>query len=346
MSNRQHRRKFLRAFGGISASLGALVAGIIPEAHSQTPGRPLAGRSATSSQQINNEPPPPDPPLPPAEVNALYAAALNDPDAFALTQELGESVRIDPPERSYEHFTNGQRSAVILAPIKANNTGASVAYLYFGTMGVLNDQGQPATLPIRITINSTGPMRISLGGAVQTPNTPEIAEVLWAALFPEQYVWNASAQTPIGGGLDTETQRMRSSAVAPIGTARQQCAIEDTVQSPNVIPRGRLPQAGNIRAMRAADDCPGGSPPGTPRRACEDQLLGCIRTTITPCAVASVAAVVCTVCVTACTLGTWGIACWGCTVPCGTAAGFGTACYLILRSCADQWKRCLRECNC
>ncbi len=321
VSNLGTRRRFLRKFGGVSASLGALLAGIVPEVQSRT------RRAMIDVPQTIADPQVPDVPLPPAEVNALYAAALNSPDAFALTQGFGESVRIDPPERSYEHIANGQRSAVILSPIKANHSGASVGYLYFGNMGTLNDSGAPHAVPVRLSISRTGSMQVALGGVVQAPSAPEAAEVLWAAHFPQEYVWHVSAQTPVESLSGTTRQTDQSSAVAPLGRAPEQAAEAQV-------------------GMRQPRRGPGGAPVGTPRRQCEDQLLTCLRGTVTPCAVGGVALVLCVVCGAACTMGTWGVACWACTVPCGTTIGFGTACMVILDSCRNQWKRCLRECRC
>jgi hypothetical protein len=272
-----------------------MMSGIAPELQAQA----LPGGTAVG----------PELPLAIEDQNALYAAALNDPDVTAIVNMLGEPLRIDPPTNSYAStVVPGQSISYVELPLTSYATGRPTAYLFFGNGSLTDQNGANQTLPIRLAIANDGLMRVSLLGTAQVADSPASApgggELLFATYFPEEYLATLDRQ------------------VSSAGTAGHLAARRVTNRVRKVMYAG------------------GGDPAAL--QACRDAFRACARGPAWPCIGGWSSLLLCTVAAIAGCAPTpiWGITCWSAITICTATAIAIQVCYVALQSCSTKYKAC------
>lgn len=290
-----------------------MAAGVAPELRAQ-PKPSTTVLTANAIPAVLEAPPS----LPLGAVNALYMQALADPDVALLISSLGESARLDPPDRSHDlTFDAVNRSQSVMLPIVSYTSGAKLAYLCFGTATAANPSGAPLSMPMRGMVTASGAITIAGGGRLAPNPRAENNDIIFASLFPREYY---------------QTRVLEASTAPATGPIRR-------TSDSGWDPRG-------LRFAAAAPD----------KRAdcidkCNTAWQSCLNVPLVSTCSGAVVGFWCATCLglatgaSIITLGAAAPALSACLTPCAISAAALAAAVLTLKNCESVARRCLAACR-
>lgn len=171
------------------AAVATTLSGIVPELRAQTSRSGGAARKAS--------------PLAPPSVAILFSSLTTDADVRRLLMEFGPNVMIGAPKYSYDLRENGR---LIAAPVR-NVEGMIKGYIYHGLTAGISENGRRFQNTVNLSVLSTGRLIVAQAGQILAPppDAKEAAELLHAALFPEEFIDAKArpfAQKQAGDGPD------------------------------------------------------------------------------------------------------------------------------------------------